>query len=69
MIEGDEDARDQLNTSLKGVFFMNTSKCPVCDWEIKDGGINVSVAGKQITVCCDDCAQKAKQNPAQYAAA
>lgn len=38
---------------------MNTSKCPVCDWEITDGGVKVTVAGKEITVCCDDCAKKA----------
>ena len=48
---------------------MNTSKCPVCDWAINDGGIKVTVGGKEITVCCDECAEKAKQDPAQYAAA
>jgi ribosome-binding protein aMBF1 (putative translation factor) len=46
---------------------MNTSKCPVCDWAINDGGIKVTVAGKEITVCCDECVEKAKANPAQYA--
>ena len=46
---------------------MKTKKCPVCDWEIKDGGIKVKVAGKEITVCCDDCAKKAKESPAKYA--
>ncbi|HEU0251990.1 MAG TPA: hypothetical protein VFR12_03085 [Pyrinomonadaceae bacterium] len=48
---------------------MNTSKCPVCDWAINDGGIKVTVAGKEITVCCDECVEKAKENPAQYAGA
>jgi ribosome-binding protein aMBF1 (putative translation factor) len=47
---------------------MNTSKCPVCDWAINDGGIKVTVAGKEITVCCDECVQKAHENPSQYAA-
>jgi hypothetical protein len=46
---------------------MKTKKCPVCDWEIKDGGIKVKVGGKEITVCCDDCAKKAKASPAKYA--
>jgi hypothetical protein len=46
---------------------MKTKKCPVCDWEITDGGINVKVGGKEVTVCCDDCAKKAKQSPAKYA--
>jgi hypothetical protein len=45
---------------------MKAKKCPVCDWEIKDGGINLKVGGKEITVCCDDCAKKAKQDPARY---
>ena len=43
---------------------MATKKCPVCDWEIKDAGITVKAAGKELTVCCDDCAKKAKENPA-----
>ena len=46
---------------------MKTKKCPVCDWEIKDAGINVKVGDKEITVCCDDCAQKAKESPTKYA--
>ena len=48
---------------------MQTKKCPVCDWEIKDGGIKVKVGGKDITVCCDDCAKKAKAEPAKYTGA
>jgi ribosome-binding protein aMBF1 (putative translation factor) len=48
---------------------MNKTKtCPVCDWEIKDDGIKVKVAGQEITVCCDDCAKKAQENPSNYAA-
>jgi ribosome-binding protein aMBF1 (putative translation factor) len=41
---------------------MKTMKCPVCDWEIKVGGIKVKVGGKEITVCCDNCAKKAKES-------
>ena len=37
---------------------MKTKKCPVCDWDIKDDGIKVKVGGKEIVVCCDDCARK-----------
>ncbi|HVJ81526.1 MAG TPA: hypothetical protein VNC50_10690 [Planctomycetia bacterium] len=40
---------------------MATIKCPVCDWEIKDGGVKVAVGGKEMVVCCDDCAKKAKE--------
>ena len=50
-------------------YVMKTKKCPVCDWEIKDGGIQVKVGSSEITVCCDDCAKKAKASPAKYAGA
>lgn len=36
-------------------------KCPVCDWEIKDAGVSVTVDGKRVTVCCDECAERAKK--------
>ena len=48
---------------------MDTPKCPVCDWDINDGGIKVKVGGKEITVCCDDCVKKAEADPAKYAGA
>jgi hypothetical protein len=66
-------ARDVCGESSASLQFeeqlMAIKKCPVCDWEIKDGGIPVKVGGKEITVCCDDCAKKAKESPAQYAKA
>ncbi len=43
---------------------MKTKKCPVCDWDIKDAGIKVKIGGKEITVCCDDCAKKAVKDAA-----
>jgi hypothetical protein len=45
---------------------MKTKKCPVCDWDIKDDGIKVKAGGKEIVVCCDDCAKKAKDAPSKY---
>jgi hypothetical protein len=33
-------------------------KCPVCDWEIKDKGIKVKAGGKDVVVCCQECADK-----------
>ncbi len=44
---------------------MNT-KCPVCDWEIKDGGQEVKLDGRTVVVCCDDCAAKVRKNPTKY---
>jgi ribosome-binding protein aMBF1 (putative translation factor) len=48
---------------------MVAKKCPVCDWEIRDGGIPIKVGGKEITVCCDDCAKKAQEDPAKFGGA
>ena len=48
---------------------MQVEKCPVCDWEIKDGGIKVPVGGQSVVVCCDDCAKKVQEEPAKYGAA
>jgi hypothetical protein len=47
---------------------MAVKKCPVCDWEITDGGITVNVSGKPVVVCCDDCAKKVQEEPAKYGA-
>ena len=45
---------------------METVKCPVCDWEIKDAGIDVQAEGRQLPVCCDDCAARVWENPQAY---
>ncbi|MBX7221707.1 MAG: hypothetical protein K1Y36_17275 [Blastocatellia bacterium] len=42
-------------------------KCPVCEWEIKDGGIAVEVNGDSLVVCCDECAQTAQESAKQAA--
>lgn len=47
---------------------MANEKCPVCDWEITDGGIKVNVRGKEVTVCCDECAEKVMTDQATEAA-
>ena len=41
-------------------------KCPVCGWELKDDAKTVTVKGKPVGVCCDDCAVKLKADPAKY---
>lgn len=42
-----------------------TLKCPVCDWEIKDGGQKVTAGGREVVVCCDECAQKLREQGAR----
>ena len=51
--------RISKDPNIQEVRKMAASKCPVCDWEIKDGGVKVTVAGKEVTVCCDECATQA----------
>jgi YHS domain-containing protein len=51
---------------IKGDLMKKTKKCPVCDWEIKDDEVKVKVGGKEIIVCCEDCAKKVQENPAKY---
>jgi len=45
---------------------MKTKTCPVCGMEIKDQGITVNADGRKVTVCCEDCAKKAAENPAEF---
>ena len=43
---------------------MKSGTCPVCDWEIKDGGKEVKLkSGTFVVVCCDECAEKVKAEP------
>jgi hypothetical protein len=60
---------ETLDHSTVEEFLMKTKKCPVCDCDIKDDGIKVKVGGKEIVVCCDDCAKKVKAEPAKFAGA
>ena len=46
---------------------MQPQECLACGWEIKDGGIKVKADGYEITVCYEECAEKAKADPAKYA--
>jgi hypothetical protein len=41
------------------------SKCPVCNWEIKDKGVTVQSGGRSAVVCCAACAEKFKKAPAK----
>ncbi|MHC4090233.1 MAG: hypothetical protein ACYSVY_08140 [Planctomycetota bacterium] len=45
---------------------MQTKKCSVCRWEIKEEGRQVRFNGRIILVCCEDCERKVRANPAKY---
>ena len=36
-------------------------KCPVCDYDIKDAGVQVQIDGKPVTVCCKECADELRK--------
>jgi hypothetical protein len=41
----------------------------VCAWEIKDKRQEVQVQDRTVLVCCDECANEVKKDPAKYAGA
>ena len=43
-----------------------TSKCPMCDWELDEKAVSVTVKRAQIKVCCDDCAEKLRSAPEKH---
>ena len=45
---------------------MKAKHCPVCDWEIKDGGVAVEAGGRKIVACSKDCAKQAQADPAKF---
>jgi ribosome-binding protein aMBF1 (putative translation factor) len=43
--------------------------CAACDYPIEGDAIKVSIGGKTVEVCCDECAQKLKEAAASPTAA
>jgi YHS domain-containing protein len=48
---------------------MQTKTCPVCGSDIKGSEVQAKVGGKEVTVCCSQCAKEIQEHPAQYAGA
>jgi hypothetical protein len=40
---------------------MVAKTCAACDCELDANSIKVTIGGKTVEVCCDDCAQKLKE--------
>jgi hypothetical protein len=40
---------------------MTRSTCAACDCELDASSIKVTVGGKTVEVCCEDCARKLKE--------
>jgi hypothetical protein len=40
---------------------MVQTTCAACDCELDGNAIKVTIGGKTVEVCCDECAQKLKE--------
>ncbi len=40
---------------------MTTKTCAACDYELDANAIQVTIGGKTVEVCCEECAQKLKE--------
>ena len=47
---------------------MAENTCAACDCELDANSIKVTIGGRTVEVCCDDCAQKLKEAQASAAA-
>jgi hypothetical protein len=41
---------------------MNENTCAACDCELDDNAVSVTLGGKTVEVCCDECAAKLKES-------
>ncbi|WP_168709594.1 hypothetical protein [Rhodanobacter lindaniclasticus] len=44
---------------------MNEKTCAACDYPLDDNAIEVTIGGRTVEVCCEDCAQKLREAAAQ----
>lgn len=42
-------------------------RCPVCDWELTNATVKVRIDGRDVAVCCEECAAKLQAQPARKA--
>ena len=48
-------------TALEEDVMANKKTCAACDDELDAGAISVTVGGKTVEVCCQECADKLKE--------
>jgi hypothetical protein len=47
---------------------MAEKTCAACDYELDGNAIQVTVGGRTVEVCCEDCARKLKEADASASA-
>jgi hypothetical protein len=40
---------------------MNQKTCAACDYPLDENAISVTIGGRTVEVCCDDCARALKE--------
>ena len=48
---------------------MSENTCAACDYPLDQNAIKITVGGRTVEVCCDDCARKLKEAHATAATA
>ena len=48
---------------------MTERTCAACDYKLDDSAIKVTIGGKIVEVCCNECAEKLGEAKASVAAA
>lgn len=48
---------------------MSEKTCAACDYPLDDNAIQVTVGGRTVEVCCEECATKLKESFASASAA
>jgi hypothetical protein len=51
---------DGSNASIIQGDVMTQKTCAACDSQLDEKAIKVTIGGKTVEVCCDECAQKLK---------
>jgi hypothetical protein len=44
---------------------MNEKTCAACDYPLDHNAIEVTIGGRTVEVCCEECAQKLREAAAQ----
>ena len=44
---------------------MNQKTCAACDYKLDDNAIKVTLGGKTVEVCCEECSTKLKEAAAK----
>lgn len=57
------------NMGLQGGVVMAINTCAACDYELDGNAIKVTIGGKTVDVCCEECAQKLRETHAATATA